>query len=193
MDYDKDWRPRNFRDVSVSLESLGNNTVKGNMVYRGGEFDVLFMAAQHECIGNPKTILNVRAQADKLDTFGDKEIRFIHYPTKNGPRDYDTTNRQIRIWLRDVITCICSLKEQDYPLYIHCRSGKDRTGIVIGVILLLLDIPLDIVVKEYLCSKTGSVSESQIRHALCPFDTPKTLKEAFKKCDIANLRRCLLK
>lgn len=38
------------------------------------------------------------------------------------------------------------------PLLIHCSAGKDRTGIVCGLILALLNVPLDAIVQDYMLS-----------------------------------------
>lgn len=194
MDYDKTWRPRNFRDVGEQLETLCPSGIKviRNKLFRGGEFDVCFLVGQLECVGHPKTILNLRAQPDKENSFGNSKINFVHFPTKNGPREYDTSDRKIKSWIRDVITFICSLKEEEYPLYIHCRSGKDRTGIIVGVLLLILGFPFDIAVKEYLLSKEGKVSETSIRQGLEPFNDKSKIQQEFKKCNTTNLRSVLL-
>ena len=193
MDYDRAWRPRNFRDTAESLkEACGHSRLKSGKLYRGGEFDVCFLEGQLECIGNPKTILNIRAQADRSDSFGKAKLRYEHIPTKNGPRDYETTDRNVKVWVRDVIAFVSSLKEEEYPLYVHCRSGKDRTGIIIGILLLILGVPLDIVVLEYLQSKEGKTSEAQIRKALEPYNTDLKLKNELKKCNLDNLCNVLL-
>ena len=40
-----------------------------------------------------------------------------------------------------------------WPVYIHCTSGRDRTGVVIAAVLLALDVPTHVVVDEYLLSE----------------------------------------
>lgn len=37
----------------------------------------------------------------------------------------------------------------NYPILIHCTQGKDRTGIVIFLILFCCNIPLELIVKDY--------------------------------------------
>lgn len=38
----------------------------------------------------------------------------------------------------------------EYPTIIHCATGKDRAGIIVAIILLLLDVDYETVVKDYL-------------------------------------------
>lgn len=190
MNYDHDWRPRNFRDVGESLRSLGVDLIPAGRLYRGGEFDVLCDSQQIHCIGTPTTILNIRAKPDNTSVF--PSTRFIHMPTKNGPRDYDTSSREVKTWIRDVLTQLSSLNAQDYPLFIHCRSGKDRTGIIVGILLILVGVPLEIVVQEYLLSKEGKISEQSIRAALDPFSTERKISAQCKKTNLQKIKQCLL-
>jgi protein-tyrosine phosphatase len=41
-------------------------------------------------------------------------------------------------------------KPENLPVLIHCSAGKDRTGVVIGLIQLALGIPKKTVVEDYL-------------------------------------------
>jgi protein-tyrosine phosphatase len=40
----------------------------------------------------------------------------------------------------------------DQPCLVHCTAGKDRTGIVIALLLLLLGVPEDLVIADYALS-----------------------------------------
>jgi len=39
---------------------------------------------------------------------------------------------------------------EQYPILIHCTQGKDRTGIVVALLLLMLDVPKYTVIEDYL-------------------------------------------
>lgn len=39
-----------------------------------------------------------------------------------------------------------------YPALIHCAVGKDRTGVVIGLLLALLEVPDDVIIADYTLS-----------------------------------------
>ncbi len=51
----------------------------------------------------------------------------------------------------------------DYPTLVHCTQGKDRTGLVIMLVLLLLEIPLDSISADYLASERELESEKVAR------------------------------
>jgi len=40
--------------------------------------------------------------------------------------------------------------EINLPVLIHCKAGKDRTGIVSAIVQLLVGVPFDVVLEEYL-------------------------------------------
>ncbi|KAK4698041.1 protein-tyrosine phosphatase, partial [Lecanoromycetidae sp. Uapishka_2] len=51
----------------------------------------------------------------------------------------------------------------NYPTLIHCTQGKDRTGLVILLVLLLLEIPLDAISTDYMASERELESEKKER------------------------------
>lgn len=53
----------------------------------------------------------------------------------------------------------------NYPIIIHCTQGKDRTGLVIIVLLLLLDTPLHAISSDYLASERELLPERVSRLA----------------------------
>ena len=52
-----------------------------------------------------------------------------------------------------------------YPLLVHCTQGKDRTGLVVVLLLLLLKVPIDSIVVDYLASEKQLDSEQASRLA----------------------------
>lgn len=51
----------------------------------------------------------------------------------------------------------------NYPILIHCTQGKDRTGLIIALILLLLSIPLPAISHDYCMSEGELESERESR------------------------------
>lgn len=49
--------------------------------------------------------------------------------------------------------------EENYNIVLHCHAGKDRTGFIIALILLLLEVPPTLIIMDYLSS--GSDAEPQ--------------------------------
>lgn len=53
----------------------------------------------------------------------------------------------------------------NYPIIIHCTQGKDRTGLIIILLLLLLYTPLDAISSDYLASERELLPERVSRLA----------------------------
>jgi len=52
---------------------------------------------------------------------------------------------------------------------VHCTAGKDRTGLVIALLLLLLDVPEESIYKDYLLSNEGFSSREKLEHMVATF------------------------
>lgn len=50
-----------------------------------------------------------------------------------------------------------------YPILIHCTQGKDRTGLVIMLLLLLLDVTVEAIRADYMASERELESEKEAR------------------------------
>lgn len=49
------------------------------------------------------------------------------------------------------------------PMLVHCTQGKDRTGIVVILVLLLLDVPLKAIEYDYQLSAEALLPEREAR------------------------------
>lgn len=54
-------------------------------------------------------------------------------------------------------------REDGLPAVLHCTAGKDRTGVAVALLLLLLGVPRELVVEDY--ALTGRFTEGRIRSA----------------------------
>ncbi|KAL8656653.1 MAG: hypothetical protein Q9210_000085 [Variospora velana] len=52
---------------------------------------------------------------------------------------------------------------ENYPVLFHCTSGKDRTGLIAFMLLLILDIPLDVISADYLASEGELIAEKEAK------------------------------
>ena len=80
----------------------------------------------------------------------------IHIPAVDSVENYMTSNGQVRNWVNRMLQSINNI--DNYPLLIHCTAGKDRTGVIVVVILLVIGISTPDIVEEYL--QTGGVKKS---------------------------------
>ena len=52
---------------------------------------------------------------------------------------YDTSVIEVSIWVGETIALI--QREATIPILIHCRFGRDRTGIIVAALLLCIGVP----------------------------------------------------
>jgi len=52
---------------------------------------------------------------------------------------------------------------ENYGILIHCTQGKDRTGLIIALILFLLDIPIPAISGDYVASEEELLPEKESR------------------------------
>jgi protein-tyrosine phosphatase len=147
----------NFRDVGEWVEVIaGRAYLPRGRLLRGGKLDAV---REPEEIGHPATIVNLRMGADR-EAFG---AAYRHVAIPNEHEKYDTKNRAVRRWLSAVATAV--VEAPGVPILVHCASGKDRTGVVVAVLLTTLRVPREVIVEEYLLSD-GEIERAWIERAL---------------------------
>lgn len=74
--------------------------------------------------------------------------------------------------IRQVFSVLCEV--ENYPILIHCTQGKDRTGLIIILILLLMEMPVGAISADYIASerlleveKAARLQEVSYVFALC--------------------------
>ena len=63
--------------------------------------------------------------------------------------------------LREVLQILADPLQ--YPVIVHCTQGKDRTGLVVILLLLMLGIPLDAITNDYVASEAELRSDKEAR------------------------------
>lgn len=179
LDY---WNPKqvvNFRDIGEFVNLISEKEMLPvKRIYRGGTVRYINSAS---VIENPKTVFNLQKGEDP----GFPDIDVYHFPISNDYEKYETAVPEVRAWLRSVVRTV----EQGirYPLYIHCHSGKDRTGVAVAALLLILGIPEPVIIEEYLLSE-GEVCETRIRTAI---EGMRDLNRYFDGTDLETVRKYL--
>lgn len=117
-----------------------------------------------------RTIIDLRAEREiAQNPYPQRFIRHINYlsvpfdPWQQSPefrnKHHNGTNAEIayHFFIKECKTSmkklILSLLEAQTPILIHCHWGKDRTGIVIALIGLLLEVPRKVILADYLVSQ----------------------------------------
>eukprot|EP01090_Pellita_catalonica_P010701 TRINITY_DN2213_c0_g2_i3.p1 TRINITY_DN2213_c0_g2~~TRINITY_DN2213_c0_g2_i3.p1 ORF type:complete len:217 (+),score=42.98 TRINITY_DN2213_c0_g2_i3:955-1605(+) len=153
-------KKKNWRDVGVALALLQKDSadkkvyLKPNKIFRCGLVDF----CTHQELGSPGTILNLRMGED-TKTFD--EAVWEHIGASNSLDKYHTEEGLVRVWLIKVMK-LFENPNTKFPILIHCRSGKDRTGVVVAALLAMLDVPRDLIIKEFLLSKGAKEENLQI-------------------------------
>ena len=166
--YDRDflW---NFRDISTH-----NPKIKSGRIFRTAtmtffqneiRFDELLMEKKI------KTVIDLRAdqEIDEMPYQEQTLSKFKHVKTQLDPwnqpdwfkqNHQQGTNEEIAyrffaIGCKDKIKSAMEaiINEQNGSVAIHCFAGKDRTGIIISMLHLLADTPIETINADYLASE----------------------------------------
>jgi len=171
----------NFRDVGTFLNWIAEKPIfPEKKIYRGGSID--YIKTAHE-IGNPKSIINLRNGHDS-ESFG---ADYYHFPMANKYEKYDTSQKEVRTWLNSIIQ-VFETDDLAYPVFIHCLSGKDRTGIIIAALLWIAGINEKTIIEEYLLSD-GEVTTQRIQMAL---NGIKNHKDYFNRVNLPKVKQNLI-
>lgn len=164
---------QNFRDLG-GYPAEKREIVRWGKIYRSAEFDQLSLSSYKELrnIGI-KTIIDLRDSTETPDSPGElKERGFhvVHIPIgvintfnvveelRKGKLSNDSINRLVLRVHRDLVTYYRNeykrmfdvlLEAKNYPVLIHCTSGKGRTAIASALILSVLGVNDDVIVTDY--------------------------------------------
>ena len=171
----------NLRDVGEYINLIVDKPILPEKVlYRGGSIDYINSDAD---IYRVKSIVNLRNRVD----FDGRDAAYNYFPMANKVEKYDTTQKGVRRWLNQIVRAFEN-PGLAYPVLIHCLSGKDRTGIVVASLLLILQIDVEAIVEEYLMSE-GEVSRDLILQAI---DGIGDVNTYFAGVDLDLVRRHIL-
>ena len=135
----------NFRDVGTSLLAFGCAGIKPGTLLRSAEPPATI-------IEKARSVMNLRRCGTEV---GCEREGVLYVPAPAPPRSegdkYETREKYVRVWLREALLQVVSA-EDALPLLIHCRAGRDRTGIVIAAILHICGIPHAAIKADFMLS-----------------------------------------
>lgn len=119
-------------DGALNVRDLGGNCIKQGILYRGTEFDEFYHLSQkgQEIFIEElkiKTQLDLRGEniQHRADSpFGEK-VNLIQIRYRPYAEIFEVEHRENICKIMDVLS-----DEKNYPVYIHCVGGADRTGMI---------------------------------------------------------------
>ncbi len=164
----------NFREVG-GYRTTDGRTVKRGVLYRAGKLDGLTDAghAQLQALG-VRTVCDLRgiAEAEQHPDQVSADITYCHLPiepeneTLGSLRDYFFNKSRLlegmyRIYhdlfleghpqmFGEAVNIVAN--PDNHPVILHCTAGKDRTGLIVAIILELLGVPDEVIIADYTLS-----------------------------------------
>lgn len=164
---------QNFRDLGGYKSSATGENLRWGMLYRSAQIDSISPCARQELhnIGI-KTIIDLRSEEELTNNpqLVDSRFNIVHIPMATGNMDHvlqgiqdgkiksdtiyrivEKMNRQLVVNYRKEFKQLFDvlLHHNNYPVVIHCTSGKGRTGVVSALILAALGVNEDIIMEDY--------------------------------------------
>ena len=156
----------NFRDVG-GLPLVTGEAFPVGQLFRSGTFEFLATTEAAELASSVglATVIDLRTSMERKQSHPPfpQQVDVLHipflmeidpeweHPIDQSPdaiasRYLDMLERQGRKALRSIIT---SVVPDSLPLVIHCSTGKDRTGIVVAVLLALAGVTKEAIADDY--------------------------------------------
>jgi len=134
--------PTAWRDIGEFLPD-----VPANRIFRSGNWDSPgTKSVDRFDLGCPRTVINLRPTADPECA---KVVMLDRPAPRSVEERYDTTQGPVRKWLQQIVKEIQN-EIIKFPVLIHCVHGRDRTGVVIAALLLILNVPVDKIIEDFL-------------------------------------------
>lgn len=163
---------QNFRDLGGYKSSDTSRNVRWGKLYRSAQIDSIDYCSFRELknIGI-RTIIDLRCE-EELNNYPKLQDGFhvVHIPIATGNMDElllniqrgkikcDTIYRTVEQMNRTLINSYQKefkqifetlLDSSNYPVIIHCSSGKGRTGVASALILAALGVNEDVIMEDY--------------------------------------------
>ena len=159
----------NVRDLggwNISNDKLSNQ----GLIYRGGRMSANEPAEieiTQKGIDEMLNVLKIKTDLDIRNTQNNEtggittsplgeQVNYVSVPMKSGG-DYLSLNLKV---LKDVFNVFGN--KDNYPIYIHCSIGTDRTGIICFLINALLGVSEQSLYYDYLFSNFGNIGRRRM-------------------------------
>jgi protein-tyrosine phosphatase len=170
----------NFRDIG-GITASGMSFIKEGIVFRSANPDTLHSSDIEKLHSlNIRTIIDLRAPHELNKRYKSVD----HTETISLPLDFQQTTRERLkpvIYKKDAETIIEDISNAIYleildasgpvfrqvmetlaspgrtPLLIHCQAGKDRTGIIVALVLLAMGVKREFIISDFMKSNEALI------------------------------------
>ena len=156
----------NVRDTGGYL-TVDGRTIRWHTLLRGDSLHRLTPEAQAHLIGmGLRTVVDLRRSsecAESPNVFADSgRVRYLHLPLfDDAPGTIDpqhTLDLIYRAILDDAQPQVRAIfdalaKPDAFPALVHCTAGKDRTGVIIALLLGVAGVLTETIVRDYALSE----------------------------------------
>ena len=144
----------NVRDIGGYV-TLDGKTVKQGMVIRGTELDALVVSGYRLTEAGRKTInsfgfvydMDLRAESIFTGYYVSPLGKDVRHKFYTAPQYGQIFSSAFKESLRQIFSDMAN--PANYPMYVHCSYGQDRTGTVIFLLQGILNMPEDQMIREY--------------------------------------------
>lgn len=162
----------NFREVAPGVLTPG-------MLYRSDALHRLTRSGRRKLADlGIRQVIDLRSAFDRRiggrDRLHGTGAKLLSVPIDGAPRTLDPRTLTLKEIYETVLTrhqgdlgrVIRTVASADGPVVVHCTAGKDRTGLVVALILSALEIDRDIVLADYAATAanlSGEWTERMLR------------------------------
>lgn len=164
---------QNFRDLGGYKSAETGKDTRWGMLYRSAQIDSIPFCSRRELKNmGIRTIIDLRSEEERHNypQFHDEDFNVLHLSIATGNMEHilqdirdkkietDTIYRLVERMNRQLVTnyrkeykelFTLLLDRNNYPVVIHCTSGKGRTGIVSALVLAALGVNEEAIMKDY--------------------------------------------
>lgn len=146
---------RNVRDIG-GYQTQDGKTVRQGMLIRGAELDALQTdlysvtaedIAQTQEIFGFKFDMDLRSSQLAGDAYSSPLGPDVAHRFYNAPQYEQIFQRSFRTSVKEIFQDLA--KPENYPMYLHCAWGKDRTGTVVFLLQGVLNMSESNMIREY--------------------------------------------
>ncbi len=162
---------QNLRDIGGYHAMRTDKDIRWGMLYRSAQIDTLDYTTRQRLRGlGIRTIIDFRSPEEAGRRTDPEGFKVVHIPITagslptvlkdvlKGKIQSDTINRVAEQVNRIMIADFCPeykqlfdilLDRSNYPILMHCTSGKGRTGLASALIMSALDVNEDDIMNDY--------------------------------------------